>query len=550
MPDVLRDYQEEALFGLFDYFDRGMPGNPLIGLPTGTGKSLVIAESVRRIFQWWPTQRVMMLTHVKELIEQNAKKLLNQWPSAPIGIYSAGLNSRDMHMPIVFGGVQSVANAIMRDNKANADGLIRQNERHFGHRDLLFVDEAHLISSGENTMYQFVISELRKINPYMRVIGLSATLFRMKQGLLTEGDDALFTDVAFDLTNMDGFNRLLAQGYMSPLVARHTDAMIDTSKVGTVAGEFNQKQLEQQTDRPELIYKIVRETITKSAGREHGLYFAAGIDNAEHVAAVFQEHGINAYAVHSKLKSKVNDERIEAFVRGDIPWITNNGKLTTGFDFPPIDVIAFGRATMSPGLWVQMAGRGTRPWPGKWNCMGLDFARNRVRLGPINDPRKPRPKGKGGGDMPVRICDQCGTYNHASARFCELCGYEFAITTKLLPTAGTQEFIKGDSVQIETFPVSKVIYRPHLKMKNGIQVSPPMIRVSYICGLREFNEYVTLEHPGLAGHRAREWWRQRFNGPVPVTTHEALLQTSYLRCPVHIRVNVAKDYPEILGCEF
>jgi DNA repair protein RadD len=109
----LRYYQEDAISAIFKYFS-SHTGNPILALPTGTGKSIVIAEFVRRVLQTWPGQRIIMLTHVKELIAQNAAKLQSIWPNAPMGIYSAGLNSRDMMMPIVFGGVQSVSKAIER----------------------------------------------------------------------------------------------------------------------------------------------------------------------------------------------------------------------------------------------------------------------------------------------------------------------------------------------------------------------------------------------------------------------------------------------------
>ena len=184
-----RWYQDEAEFSIFDYFQRGGAGNPVVAMPTGTGKSVVIANFIRRIFGYWPNQRVMMLTHVKKLISQNAEKLLSVWPVAPMGIYSAGLNSRDMIMPIVFGGVQSVAPAIKKSLEAN-DGK-PPHLKHFGWRDLLIIDEAHLLSPSEDTQYQYIIAELRKINPYLKVIGFTATPYRLKQGMITEDDTAL-----------------------------------------------------------------------------------------------------------------------------------------------------------------------------------------------------------------------------------------------------------------------------------------------------------------------------------------------------------------------
>ena len=134
-----RYYQEEAEYAIFDYFSNGNNGNPIIAMPTGTGKSIVIANFIKHIFGYWPNQRVMMLTHVKELIEQNASKLQSVWPTAPLGIYSAGLRSREMIMPIVFGGVQSVSKAI--EKSLNEQSNLPPNLLHFGHRDLIIIDK-------------------------------------------------------------------------------------------------------------------------------------------------------------------------------------------------------------------------------------------------------------------------------------------------------------------------------------------------------------------------------------------------------------------------
>ena len=172
----LRDYQEEGLQALWQYFMTNS-GNPVLAWPTGTGKSLVPAEFIRRTMVNYPGQRFLMVTHVKELIEQNFDKLMTIWPNAPAGINSAGVGQRDFVQPIIYGGIQSMY-------KLGSA---------FGHRDLCFVDEAHLISQDDTSMYHKFLNELKKINPYLKIIGMSATPFRMGQGLITDG--GLFTDI-------------------------------------------------------------------------------------------------------------------------------------------------------------------------------------------------------------------------------------------------------------------------------------------------------------------------------------------------------------------
>jgi DNA repair protein RadD len=489
-----------------------------------------------------------MLTHVKELITQNAEKLLNIWPTAPLGIYSAGLESRDMILPIVFGGIQSVSKIIQRSETMEKP----PHMRHFGFRDLILIDECHLLGPSEDTMYQYTIAELKKINPHLKIIGFTATPYRLKQGMIT--DEGLFTDIAYDMTDIDGFNRLIAEGFISPLIPKRTSVEIDISNVGLSAGDFNSKQLAAAVDKDEITYAAVKETIEQGYDRKAWLVFATSIENAEHIAAMFQSMGVACAATHSKLSSAENDARIKAFKNGELRALVNNNKLTTGFDFPAIDLIAMLRPTLSPGLWVQMLGRGTRPSfeTGKTNCLVLDFAGNTKRLGPINDPIKPRKPGKGTpGDAPVRICDHCGVYNHASARVCIACGIEFKFETKIFGTADATELIRSDAPVVEYFNVSRVLYNLHEKKdKGGARINPPSVRVSYICGLQMFQEWVCLEHAGLAGHKARNWWRQRHVSEPPNTTREALQFVSELRMPRRIRVWTNKKFPEVLSHEF
>jgi len=498
MALIPRYYQNDAVNSIFDYFAVN-DGNPVLALPTGTGKAFVIALFIMRVLQMWPRQRFMILTHVKELVTQDADELRLLWPNAPIGIYSAGLNQKDIAQPIIFGGVASVCNVVEA----------------FGHRDLIIVDECHLLSPKDDSMYQNTIARLKVINPQLKVIGLSATPYRLGQGMIT--DEGLFTDICYDITHLEAFNRLVYEGYISPLVPKRTKVEIDVSSVGINNGDYKKGELQDVSDK--ITFAACEEMVEFGHNRKSWLVFASGVDHCEHVAEILQSMGISCASIHSKLKPDERDRRIKAHKNFEIQALINNNVLTTGYNHKPIDFIGMLRATLSPGLWVQMLGRGTRPSPetGKENCLVLDFAGNTRRLGPINDPVKPRKPGKGGGDAPVRICDCCGVYNHASARYCGGgsnpedarsmggCGYEFTFESKIVSFASTEDLIKSDAPVVEYFNVDRVIYHRHEKLG-----SKPTIKVSYHCGLRAFNEFVCLEHGGFAGKHARDWWRQRF----------------------------------------
>jgi DNA repair protein RadD len=154
-----RWYQEEAVASLWDYFRNGGRGNPIVALPTGTGKSVIIARFLQSVFNAFPHQKVIVLTHVKELIKQNYEKLLTVWSFAPAGVYSAGLNSRQHNKAIIFAGIQSVW------KKAEL----------FGHVDLVLIDEVHLVPLEKMAMYQSFIQALMLRNPNLKLIGLTAT---------------------------------------------------------------------------------------------------------------------------------------------------------------------------------------------------------------------------------------------------------------------------------------------------------------------------------------------------------------------------------------
>lgn len=553
-------YQEEAIQALFDFFNDptqflpdDFPGNPhlanpVLALPTGSGKSIIIAEFSRIVLNYWPNQRIIMLTHVKELIEQNARKLWEQWPQAPLGIFSAGLKTKEAHHPIVFGGIQSAAKAIEKD------------EHVFGHRDLVIIDEAHLLSPKDTSRYQVVIKKLKETNPYLRIIGLTATPYRLRHGMITDGD-GLFDALAYDLCSMENFNKLILEGKLAPLIPRRTDTQLDLSSVRVVAGEYNLTELGLVSNQDHITDAAIRETLVLGADRKSWLVFASSIEHSENIAECLNYYGIPAAASHSKLSSEENNVRIKMFKRGELRALVNNNKFTTGFDHPPVDLIVMLRATLSPGLWVQMLGRGTRPSPGKENCLVLDFAGNTSRLGPINDPTVPGKPRKGApGEAPVKTCPECACYNHLSVKYCNICGHEFAIESKLTKTASDGELLRGftttepsvsatdiPQMTLETHQVSHVLYDTHLSSKVGAK---PTLKVTYVTPSgRRFSEWICFSHIGFMRQKAVGWWLKRAVGglPIPADTTEAWQNANNLSVPKTIQVSLGGRFPEIVG---
>lgn len=541
-----RSYQVDAQHAIFRYFQE-KTGNPLVALPTGTGKSVVIACFLQEVFRQYPTERIMILTHVQELIEQNHAKLLDAWPMAPAGVYSAGIGRRDTHPKIIFGGIASV------HGKAED----------FGRVSLVLIDEAHLVGPDDETMYVQFINELRKVNPYIKVIGFTATAYRLGHGKLHE-DHPIFTDVCFDATSREAFNWFIQEGYLCTLIPKQTTAVLDTDGIHTRAGEYNLSELQHAVDKYEVTCAALREAVQLAGDRWSWAVFCSGIDHSEHVATILTEMGIPCEAVHNKVKKKDRKDRIARWKSGQLRALANNNVLTTGIDHPALSAIIVLRPTLSTVLWVQMLGRGTRPLyaPGfnlettqgrldaiaasaKQNCLVLDFAKNTKRLGPINDPVIPRKKGEKVGEAPVKICPDCATYNHASARHCIYCGAEFpTYGPKVSSSAGTEELIKIDMPVTHVFTVDHVTYSVHNKVGK-----PPSLRATYYCGIRAFHEFLGFEHPdAFSVSRAKRWWKDRANGAeVPATTADALARSTALRAPTHLRVWVNKQYPQIIA---
>jgi len=550
-----RPYQWKGVESIWEYFaTKG--GNPIVAMPTGTGKSLVIGGFVRTVFEKFPNQRVMVLTHVKELIEQNHERLFDIWPTAPAGIYSSGLNRRDVYNNIIFAGIGSVAK--------------RASE--FGHIDLVLIDEAHLVSPSDDTMYRKFINDLLAYNPNLKIIGFTATPYRLGHGEIVE-KGSLFTDICYDLTSLANFNKLIEEGYLSPLIPKKTTLMLNVDGVPKRGGEFIAKELQNAVDKYEITEAAVKEAIEAGATRQAWLVFTAGVEHAIHTAEILNAMGVPAKAVHSgnkehKMSNGERDEAIAQFKRGELRALVNNNVLTTGFDHAPIDLILMLRPTSSPGLWVQMLGRGTRPVYAdgfdlthvegrlaaiangtKQNCLVLDFGGNTKRLGPINDPVLPPRKGTKKGDAPIKLCDAidaynkvCDTWVHASARHCPVCGHEFIFQTKLKQGAGTEELIKTDLPVVEEFKVDHITYSEHTK-----QGKPPMMKVTYYTGLRMFNEYVCFQHEGFALHKAKLWWKERTPMGFPTSTEQALEHSALLSTCTSLRIWINKKYPEIMA---
>lgn len=529
---TLRPYQKDATAAMMAYWGAG-GGNPLVEMATGTGKSMVIASLVQDLSRDYPGMRVLMLTHVKELVQQNFMALLKVWPDAPAGIYSAGLGRRDAHHRVTFASVQSVYNKI----------------KLIGKRDLVMIDEAHLVPLSGEGMYRRLLDDLYELNPDARVCGFTATPYRLDTGRLDQGDTRLFDKIVYTYGISQGIN----DDYLSPLISKATAVNIDVSKVERRGGEFVPASLETAADA--ITVEAVNEIMQFGQDRRAWLVFCAGVKSAAHARDVFRSSGISCEMVSGETPNGERDSIIRRFRNGEIRCLTNANVLTTGFDVPHIDLVAMLRPTLSTSLYVQIVGRGTRKAHGKDNCLILDFAGNVRRHGPV-DAVSVLPKSAGGSDGKVGVdqvmakcCPECNELVALNAIECKVCGFMWPREDKPKHEAHAESqvgILSTEQVPPTMLPVVDWRFDRHEKFG-----SPDSVRVTYMAGIQEYREWLAFEHGWGANQKACQWWALHGgSAPFPKTTDEAMVREGEVNMPATISVKARGKYFDIVTRSF
>lgn len=502
----LRPQQQRCLDELWSWFTRHEDGNPIVSAAVGAGKSVMIAALCERADREYPGTRVLVLVHQKELLEQNVERIVRVWPGANIGIYSAALGRKQLGHQITFATI----------------GSIYKKAYDLGRVDIVLADECHLINPKNAGMWRTFLTQLARVCPHARTIGWTGTPFRGNGVWLTAGEEALFTHIAASIT----MRELLDAGLLAPLVPAATVTQIDTSDVRTQAGDYVIADLARHADKAELVEATCDEVVKLGATRKKWLGFAVNVQHAQHVSEALQRRGIAAAMVSGDTPAALRDSLIRDFRAGRIRCLVNVGVLTTGFDVPEVDFIFLLRPTKSPVLYVQIAGRGMRIADGKVDCLWADFTSTTAELGPVDAIKGRPPAPKGVAEAPFRICDHCGSRNHASASQCVDCGFKFPEPERIKHgTEASNAAVLSDQKpnQNEVF-IDRVEYERHMKPD-----SPDSLRVEYWQGLRcVAREWVLLSHPGNARRRAEQWWMERSKiDQIPSTTDDALEWLAY-----------------------
>ncbi|MGF1742388.1 DEAD/DEAH box helicase [Vibrio profundum] len=389
---TLRPYQADSVKAVIHYF-RQHSSPAVIVLPTGAGKSLVIAELARLA-----KGRVLVLAHVKELVEQNHAKYEGYGLQG--GIYSAGLGRKETNKQVVFASVQSVAR--------NLDDFKNQYS-------LLVIDECHRVPDAKDSSYQKVIQHLKELNSGIKVLGLTATPYRLGMGWIyqyhTRGqvrseEPRFFRDCIFELP----INYLLDENFLTP--ARMIDAPVlsyDFSQLKPAnTGKFKQAELDMVIEQSQRATpQIIAQVLQYAQDRQGVMIFAATVRHAQEILALLPPE--QSDIVIGDTITLERDAIIERFKTRQLKFLVNVSVLTTGFDAPHVDLIAILRPTESVSLYQQIVGRGLRLSPGKTECIVLDYAGNNYDL---YQPEVGDPKPDSSSELVTVPCPACGFNNN------------------------------------------------------------------------------------------------------------------------------------------
>ncbi|MGL6117987.1 DEAD/DEAH box helicase [Plesiomonas sp.] len=393
MAFTLRPYQQEAVDAAIHYF-RQHTSAAVIVLPTGAGKSLVIAELARKA-----RGRVLVLAHVKELVEQNHAKYCAYGLDADI--FSAGLQQKQSQGKVVFGSVQSVARNLTAFEEAFS---------------LLIIDECHRISDSEDSQYQQVIRHLQQHQPNVRILGLTATPYRLGKGWIyryhyhgmTRADveqNPMFRDCIYELP----LRYMIKHRYLTPPnrldmpVVQYDFSQLQANQMGLFSErDINLTLQQQQRITPHIVSQIIE----YAQARQGVMIFAATVEHAKEVYGLLPDG--QAALITGETPASERQRLITAFKQKTLRYLVNVSVLTTGFDAPHIDLIAILRPTESVSLYQQIVGRGLRLAEGKTDCLILDYAGNPHDLfTPEVGSHKPATD-----SQPVQVfCPACGFAN-------------------------------------------------------------------------------------------------------------------------------------------
>lgn len=482
---LLRDYQSAAVDACWWHLCN-RSGNPIIVIPTGGGKTPIECTIARRAVEEAGADGVMLVSHVSELVAQVAGCLDRM--GVDHGVYAAGLGRRETGKRITSAMINSVFN--------------RADE--FGTINLLLIDECHRVSGDAGSMYGQLIEGLRQVNPRMKVVGLSATPFRLDSGPLVQ-PGSMWERICYEAK----VKTLVDAGWLSPMTNEPTKAQFDLAQlqvVGKDYSEASQQSIYHGTDLELAVIEMI--DICNATGRRSVIVFCPSVQVVEEVTNLI---AIDAAMVHGGISDLERAAAIDGHKSGAVRFLVNCEVLTTGYDAPGIDAVVLFRATQSAGLFAQMAGRGFRLAEGKRDCLLLDYGGNLMRHGPLDALDYGYPRKPGEGKPPMKKCPACEKQVPISWQMCQHCGFEFPVEPKEIDLQRDEQskvYAEPEEFEVIGWSCRRWENRNNPEKPNTLRVDYE-IRADYGPML---SEWICLLHDGFAGEKAEAWW-QEHRGP-------------------------------------
>ncbi len=423
---VLRWYQQEAHDAAIDWVKKSIEPC-LLELPTGSGKSHIVAAIANTLHTVSQGKSILCIVPSKELLEQNAEKYRET--GNPCSLFSASVNKSCLSNPVVFGTPVSINNKIER----------------FGDKFCaVVIDECHRLSP----TVKKIIQSIKNHNPQLRVIGLSATPYRLGSGYIYRQDehgkahgenkakDPFFMQRVYTVHARD----LIEQGFLTQPIIGAINEHYDTIEMQTNRmGQFNKADIDRAYHgHGRLTSAIVGDIVAQSRNRKGVMIFAATVQHAQEVMASLPPE-LSAIVTGDTPDSD-RELILLKFKSKRLKYLVNVSVLTTGFDAPHVDVVAILRATESVALLQQIIGRSLRTEPNKQDALILDYAENIERHCPDSDlfnPEIEASMSSGGGGFVKCICQKCGQENEFSAKENKE-GYEISIDGYFLDLEGNK----------------------------------------------------------------------------------------------------------------
>lgn len=359
MEYILRKYQQEASDKAVDFFQSKKKSNSIMVLPTGSGKSLIIADIANRL-----DGHLLIFQPSKEILEQNFAKL-QSYGVFDCSIYSASFNSKEISR-ITFAMI----------------GSVRNKPEFFSHFKYVIIDECHLVNS-KGGMYEQFISTLGA-----KVLGLTATPYRLSTDgwggsilkFITRTRPRIFSEMIYHIQ----IKELSDDGFLSKLEYYQVN-IVDPSKLqlNTTGADYTDESVKNHYSDIQFNLKLkeIIERLIKS-GRKNILVFTKFVAEAQELSDYF--NGL-AEMVSGETPKKERERILNEFKSGKIKIVANVGVLTIGFDFPELETIVLARPTMSLALYYQMIGRAMRPHKLKSSAWIIDLCRTYKRFGRVEE---------------------------------------------------------------------------------------------------------------------------------------------------------------------